>query len=140
MNVRILTALDMLELTLILVQDYAGQGNDSDPAFTLAHPSYDAYLGNGNPSPSLPNRNYYSFQYGDSAFFVWDARRYRSRNEAVDNEHKTMLGPHQKAEFLEWLAAVNQTVTWKFIVSSVPFMTLWGGPNGQYDSQSTGLA
>ena len=48
-----------------------------------------------------------------------------------------MLGPHQKAEFLEWLAAVNQTVTWKFIVSSVPFMTLWGGPNGQYDSERT---
>ena len=42
-----------------------------------------------------------------------------------------MLGKEQKEEFFKWLAAVNQTVTFKFVVSSVPFMTLWGGPNGQ---------
>jgi len=62
---------------------------------------------------------------GDSAFFVMDTRAYRSPNENTDDEEKTMLGEVQREAFLNWAATVNQTVTWKFIVSSVPMMSLW---------------
>lgn len=47
------------------------------------------------------------------------------RSQAEDDEFKTMLGERQKEVFFDWAAKVNQTVTWKFVVSSVPFMTLW---------------
>jgi len=36
-----------------------------------------------------------------------------------------MLGDVQKVYFKEWLSTMNETVTWKFVVSSVPFNTLW---------------
>lgn len=36
-----------------------------------------------------------------------------------------MLGAQQKAVFLQWLSDVNSTVTWKFVVSSVPMTSLW---------------
>lgn len=62
---------------------------------------------------------------GDSAFFVLDTRAYRSPNENADDEAKTMLGDVQREVFLNWAAEVNQTVTWKFIASSVPMMSLW---------------
>jgi hypothetical protein len=85
---------------------------------------------------------------GDSAFFVWDTRRYRSDNAAEDDESKTMLGLKQREDFYDWVARVssftvrgqnecsqlsvrdhveqvNETVTWKFVVSSVPVMSLW---------------
>lgn len=37
-----------------------------------------------------------------------------------------MLGSTQKSALLDWLGETNQTVTFKFIVSSTPFMSLWG--------------
>lgn len=39
-----------------------------------------------------------------------------------------MLGWKQRDAFIRWLGAVNSTATFKFVVSSVPFTTLWGGP------------
>lgn len=117
-----------------IVNDYAGQSNDSDPFFQMAAPAYTAYLGNANPTPSVPGVNYYSMSYGDVAFFVWDTRRYRSANEAIDDEEKTMLGSQQKEIFLDWLKQVNGTHTFKFVVSSVPFQTCYGGPNGKFDT------
>lgn len=101
----------------------------------MASPAYTAYVGNGNPTPTIPGVNYYSMSYGDVAFFVWDTRRYRSSNEALDDEEKTMLGLQQKEVFLDWLKEVNGTHTFKFVVSSVPFQTCYGGPNGKFDSK-----
>lgn len=43
---------------------------------------------------------------GDSAFFVWDTRRYRSDNAAEDDESKTMLGLKQREDFYDWVARV----------------------------------
>lgn len=101
----------------------------------MASPAYNAYIGQGNPTPSVPGVNYYTFRYGDAAFFVWDTRRYRSANEQLDDEEKTMLGSEQKQVFMDWLSEVNQTVTFKFVVSSVPFQSCYGGPNGKFDSK-----
>lgn len=75
--------------------------------------------------PVTPDVNYFEYRYGDSAFFVLDTRAYRSPNDAPDDADKTMLGTAQKAAFLSWLSDVNQTVTWKFVVSSTPMMSLW---------------
>ena len=44
-----------------------------------------------------------------------------------------MLGDIQLDVFMDWLHEVNQTVTWKFIVSSVPMMSLWS----EFSSQCT---
>lgn len=85
-------------------------------------------LGAGNPSPSFPtveSVNYFDYRYGDSSFFVMDVRAYRSENSLEDGPEKTMLGLTQKSVLLDWLAATNGTVTWKFIVTSSPFMALW---------------
>lgn len=65
--------------------------------------------------------------YGETAFFVWDTRKHRTPASEEDDEHKTMLGSEQKDAFYRWLSAVNSTSTFKFVSSSVPFMTLWGG-------------
>lgn len=42
-----------------------------------------------------------------------------------DGPEKTMLGATQKSVLLDWLTATNGTVTWKFIITSSPFMALW---------------
>ncbi|KAH8927780.1 Metallo-dependent phosphatase, partial [Atractiella rhizophila] len=110
--------------------NYAGQGNDSDPIWQAASTAYDDYLGKGNYDSASKDVNYYSFKRGDVAFFVWDTRRYRSSNLLPDGPEKTMLGDKQKKVFYNWLA-LNHTATFKFIVSSVPFNTLWAGKDGQ---------
>lgn len=66
---------------------------------------------------------------------MWDLRRYRSSNEAIDDEEKTMLGETQKHVFLDWLEKVNNTATFKFVVSSVPFQTCYSGLDGKLDSK-----
>ncbi|GAA98614.1 hypothetical protein E5Q_05301 [Mixia osmundae IAM 14324] len=126
-----------------IANDYAGESKDT-PHFQDANHAYVAYNGEPNydtvsDASSLLNSdaeksNYYWFRHGDAAFFVLDARRYRSANEAEDDEQKTMLGEKQKRVFKEWLTAVNSTVTFKFVVTSTPFMTLWGGINGADDT------
>lgn len=88
------------------------------------------------------NQFYYEFSYGaDAAFFVLDTRRHRSTLE-VESGDRSMLGATQLATFLRWLskvcpepitnlsasliiAQVNSTSTFKFIITSVPFTSLW---------------
>lgn len=108
--------------------------NETDPHFAPANEAFVSYLGAVNPSSSSSStssssesENYFDFQHGDSAFFIFDTRKYRSSNtllDTVENE-KTMLGSKQKEIFKTWCQNVNETVTWKFIVSSTPMMTLW---------------
>jgi alkaline phosphatase D len=89
------------------------------------------------------DQHYYDFTYGsDAAFFVMDTRRHRSKVEQSDPISRTMLGDNQLATFYSWLSKVhssidrlcsysdktfqvNSTVTFKFIVTSVPFTSLW---------------
>ncbi|GAA5997331.1 hypothetical protein JCM5350_002349 [Sporobolomyces pararoseus] len=108
-----------------IVNDFSG--NKTDAHFAPANTAYKNYLGNGNPDARVIGEpvNYYDFRVGDSAFFVLDTRAYRSPNSNTDDEEKTMLGDIQLDVFMDWLHEVNQTVTWKFIVSSVPMMSLW---------------
>ncbi|KAL8286840.1 hypothetical protein RQP46_003846 [Phenoliferia psychrophenolica] len=103
----------------------ASVASDHPERFPPASVAYDHYLGNVNPDPIKEDVRYFKFQHGDAAFFVLDTRSYRSANGAPDDEEKTMLGERQKVVFLDWLAKVNQTVTWKFVISSVPMQTLW---------------
>ncbi|KAK0553939.1 hypothetical protein OC844_006236, partial [Tilletia horrida] len=101
--------------------------------------AWDEYVGSANPDPLDPGEKYYTFRYGDSAFFVLDTRKLRSPASDADSESKTMIGEYQKDALMRWLGAVNTTATFKFVVSSVPFNTLWGGPldwDGQYDTWS----
>ncbi|KAK4704478.1 alkaline phosphatase D, partial [Phenoliferia sp. Uapishka_3] len=134
-----------------LFNDYSASVAEKHPDFYgPATTAFKHYLGGVNPDPAEPGAHYYDFRHGDSAFFVWDLRSYRSANGMEDSEGKTMLGEKQKEVFFDWLAKVrllpsdaggrgethaeylkvNQTVTWKFVVSSVPLMTLWYLPDG----------
>ena len=89
--------------------------------------AWSEYIGRANPSPAVKNQHYYSFRYGDSAFFVLDVRGHRTHPQsAVDTP--TILGEEQRDALFSWLAQVNHTATFKFIASSVPFTSLWGGP------------
>ncbi|PLW21230.1 hypothetical protein PCANC_05410 [Puccinia coronata f. sp. avenae] len=117
-----------------IYNDWAGKGNDTNEIFEPANKAYRNYLGAGNFDGPGKGENYYWFRYGDAAFFVWDCRRYRSSNSQPDDAFKTMLGLEQKQVFLSWLHAVNTTVTFKFVVSSTPFMSLWLGPDGGVDT------
>ncbi|GAA6049009.1 hypothetical protein JCM3770_005437 [Rhodotorula araucariae] len=106
-----------------ILNDYSS--NVSSPAYAPAMQAYQDYVGAANYDPHEPGVHYYDFRVGDSAFFVWDTRSYRSDNAKDDDERKTMLGDKQREAFFDWATRVNQTVTWKFIVSSVPVMSLW---------------
>ncbi|CAE6426614.1 unnamed protein product [Rhizoctonia solani] len=53
--------------------------------------------------------------------------------EAVDETSRTMLGEAQLAALHSWIAEVNQTATWKFVISSVPLTAMWGGYDGHVD-------
>lgn len=63
-----------------------------------------------------------------------DTRPFRSSEATADSSNKTMLGLEQKRELFDWLARVNSTASFKFLVSSVPFTTLWGKPDGHLDT------
>jgi alkaline phosphatase D len=60
-----------------------------------------------------------------------DTRRYRLRGDDISSS--TMLGEVQITALHAWLSRVNETSTFKFIVSSVPFTSLWMR-DAQYDS------
>jgi len=61
---------------------------------------------------------------------VFDTRRHRTDIGAVE---PTMLGNIQLAAFHKWLSHVNGTSIFKFIITSVPFTSLWTG-DAQIDS------
>ncbi|KAJ1033965.1 hypothetical protein NDA16_000173 [Ustilago loliicola] len=123
-----------------VVNNWSGRDENDEEiaAYPSANTAWKEYIGDVNPEPLEQGENYYTFQYGESAaFFVMDTRRHRTHHTADDDEDKTMLGYRQKDDLYKWLAAVNETVAFKFVVSSVPFNTLWGGEldvDGQKDS------
>ena len=96
------------------------------------------YIGHANPPAASRDENYFSFRYGDTAFFVLDTRKHRTHPDS-NVENPTILGAEQHHALMSWLAEVNHTATFKFIASSVPFTSLWGGPldlDGRYDGWS----
>lgn len=55
-----------------------------------------------------------------------DTRRYRTpTNVTEEQDPPSMLGAEQYLALNNWLSVVNGTKTFKFIVSSVPFTSLW---------------
>ncbi|KAF8876036.1 PhoD-like phosphatase-domain-containing protein [Gymnopilus junonius] len=107
------------------INNYIGNSQDIPP-FANASDAYNIYAGNANYDPANPGQNFYDFQYGDVAFFVMDTRRYRSApTPEHDETYRTMLGDDQLTALYDWLHKVNETSSFKFIVSSVPFTSLW---------------
>ncbi|KAG8771528.1 hypothetical protein FRC12_003546 [Ceratobasidium sp. 428] len=53
--------------------------------------------------------------------------------EPVPESSRTMLGETQLAALHTWIADVNRTATWKFVVSSVPLTAMWAGYDGHVD-------
>ncbi|KAJ3814294.1 PhoD-like phosphatase-domain-containing protein [Lentinula aff. lateritia] len=121
-----------------IINNFSGAGNDWTLPYPSASDAFQIYNANGNPSPPQSTKSldhtpyYYNFHYGDVAFFVMDTRRYRSF-PTDPSEEKTMLGEEQLTRLLDWLGKTNSTAIFKFIVSSVPFTSLWGH-DAQYDS------
>lgn len=105
------------------INNFGGEGNDSKPPYPSASDAFEIYNSNANYDPPTPGEHYYDFRYGDVAFFVMDTRRYRSRADDITTH--TMLGDAQLTALHAWLSRVNETSTFKFIVSSVPFTSLW---------------
>jgi alkaline phosphatase D len=70
---------------------------------------------------------YFEFTQGPATFFLLDTRTYRSPNQIpADNSDKTMLGPEQLEDLIQWLARPEpKGVKWKIIASSVPFTKNW---------------
>src|SRR5690242_4338405 len=51
--------------------------------YTSAMTAWTNYIGIRNPNPLEPNSHYYSFNHGNTAFFVMDTRAYRSEDTQV---------------------------------------------------------
>ncbi|KAL0947239.1 hypothetical protein HGRIS_013360 [Hohenbuehelia grisea] len=116
-----------------IINNFAGQGNDSIPPFINATNPFTIYNSNANYDSPISGQYYFDFRYGDTAFFVMDTRRYRTAILENPESPRTMLGELQLDALQTWLAKVNNTATFKFIVSSVPFTSLWGH-DAQIDS------
>ncbi|KAJ3490705.1 hypothetical protein NLJ89_g11411 [Agrocybe chaxingu] len=106
------------------INNYAGNSEQAPP-FVNASGAYNIYAAKPNYDPVHPDQSFYNFQHGDVAFFVMDTRRYRSPSNGPDQTYRTMLGEAQLTALQDWLHAVNETASFKFIVSSVPFTSLW---------------
>jgi len=106
------------------VNNYAGCSLDHGPYLngSRAFLEYNARTNFDSPDE---NQLYYEFSYGaDAAFFVLDTRRHRSTT-VTETGNYSMLGTTQLGTFLRWLSKVNSTSTFKFVVTSVPFTSLW---------------
>lgn len=114
------------------INNFGASGNDSTPPYTNASSAFKLYNSNANFDPVKPGEHYYEFRYGDAAFFVLDTRRYRTE---TGTPNRTMLGEAQLASLHEWLSRANTTSTFKFVVTSVPFTSLW-----THDAQSDSWA
>ncbi|RDX52651.1 Metallo-dependent phosphatase [Lentinus brumalis] len=108
-----------------IINNYVGEGNDTKGPFPNASSAFELYNANANFDSPVEGQYYYDFRYGDAAFFVMDTRRYRSDITVGDPTTHTMLGDQQLAALYNWLGKVNQTAVFKFIVTSVPFTSLW---------------
>ncbi|KAK7049214.1 hypothetical protein VNI00_005815 [Paramarasmius palmivorus] len=107
-----------------IINNFDGNGNDSKIPYPSASDAFRLYSAESNYDSNAEDTHYYNFRYGDIAFFVMDTRRYRS-DKSEDPSTRTMLGDTQLAALHDWLAQVNHTATFKFVVSSVPFTSLW---------------
>lgn len=122
------------------VNNYAGSSRDHGPYLNGSRAFFEFNAQTNFDSPD-ENQLYYEFSYGaDAAFFVMDTRRHRSTPE-VEVAKRSMLGAQQLTTFLRWLSKVrleptmdsstspmtqvNSTSTFKFVVTSVPFTSLW---------------
>jgi alkaline phosphatase D len=123
--------------------NWSGGSKDAmiQAAIPPATQAWQEYIGLANPTNTVlegKGEHWYTFRHGDSAFFVLDVRKHRADPEMADSEEKQVLGEVQKEALYSWLSAVNtSSTTFKFIVSSVPFNSMWGGPidmDGQKDS------
>lgn len=103
------------------------QASSPPPGMVGGLQAWSEYVGAANPAPLTTGEHYYSFRYGDSAFFVMDTRKFRT-HPGYEGDDRTMLGDVQRNALLHWLSEVNHTATFKFLVSSVPFTSMWGGP------------
>ncbi|KAF5358326.1 hypothetical protein D9756_001793 [Leucocoprinus leucothites] len=116
-----------------IINNYIGEDNDSKIPFPNAADAFKIYTADANYDSVHNGQFYYQFQRGDAAFFVMDTRRYRSGMEDSNFSTRSMLGELQLSALLFWLSEVNSTATFKFVVSSVPFTTLWSH-DAQFDS------
>ena len=89
------------------------------PIAQNARKSYVEYQGQENPDSRTPHELYYSFSQANCDFYVMDLRSFRSKNTAIDDASKTMLGADQKADLKAWLS--SSKAKFKFIISSVLF-------------------
>ncbi|TBU46997.1 PhoD-like phosphatase-domain-containing protein [Dichomitus squalens] len=108
-----------------IINNFVGQGNSSQEPFPNAADAFSLYNANANYDSPAEGQYYYDFRYGDAAFFVLDTRRYRSDITSEDPTTHTMLGDQQLGALYNWLGKVNNTAVFKFIVTSVPFTSLW---------------
>ncbi|KAL5529401.1 hypothetical protein ACEPAG_5386 [Sanghuangporus baumii] len=116
-----------------VINNFVGKDDDSTRPYPNASSAFYLYNGQANYCSRYEGHYYYDFRYGDAVFFVLDTRRYRS--DASDEGYPTILGNQQLRDLMDWLGEVNQTSTFKFIVSSAPFTTLW-----QHDAQTDSWA
>ncbi|KAF5387013.1 hypothetical protein D9615_001756 [Tricholomella constricta] len=114
------------------INNFGASGNDSTPPYLNASGAFKLYNSNANYDPVTSGEHYYEFGYGNAAFFILDTRRYRTE---MGTPNRTMLGDAQLAALHEWLSRVNTTSTFKFVITSVPFTSLWG-----HDAQSDSWA
>ncbi|EPS97367.1 hypothetical protein FOMPIDRAFT_1052580 [Fomitopsis schrenkii] len=108
-----------------IINNFAGQSNESAPPFANANDAFALYNAEGNYDAVAQGEHYYDFRYGDVAFFVMDTRKHRSVIAETEEPSRTMLGETQLAALYDWLGRVNNTATFKFVVTSVPFTGLW---------------
>lgn len=99
-----------------ILNDWA-QG--SQAPWSEARAAYWSWVGSRNPPPLGPSVNYFTFDVGQTSFFILDVRSHRAPKSAPDDARKSMLGAEQKAHLKEWLLA--SPARFKFIVSGVPW-------------------
>ncbi|KAL1917993.1 uncharacterized protein VTP21DRAFT_3259 [Calcarisporiella thermophila] len=115
-----------------ILNNWSSQDDDPMPSAMKAFWEYQ-----GETNANLTRNDgvaYFEYSYGDIGFFFLDTRRYRSPSRDPDDAQKTMLGAEQKRVFKEWVARVNSTRTFKFVVSSVPLTRNWRGPDADADT------
>ncbi|MFW2390499.1 MAG: alkaline phosphatase D family protein [Polyangiales bacterium] len=87
---------------------------DEDRLRAPALRAYDEYVSCRQPRCDPDDGFYYTFEHGNTGFFVLDTRTERSA------EHKQMVSEKQLVELEKWL--LSPSLGLKFVVSSVPFV------------------
>lgn len=90
-----------------IINNFAGQSNESAPPFANANDAFALYNAAGNYDAATQGEHYYDFRYGDVAFFVMDTRKHRSIVDETEEPSRTMLGETQLAALYEWLGRVR---------------------------------